>query len=179
MFIYRGKDYERWEDFEARLLTQFPNAEKMRTSTPPSEDTKCSPGQCILITNHWFIWKVTYFLNHFPSFDEAAKVKLERWILKTTYWGYYNEIKLLCSLLHWKIPFVCIWETKKCEIVIEAYVIFNIYWILFAGYAIWIHSSWSHRSVPWPFCMQISSALQWNPSSICLPSSKTSTSQNK
>uniref|UniRef100_A0A668AXF8 Dedicator of cytokinesis 1 n=1 Tax=Myripristis murdjan TaxID=586833 RepID=A0A668AXF8_9TELE len=47
MFIYRGKEYERWEDFEARLLTQFPNAEKMKTTTPPSEDTKGSPGQYI------------------------------------------------------------------------------------------------------------------------------------
>uniref|UniRef100_A0A673CS66 Dedicator of cytokinesis 1 n=1 Tax=Sphaeramia orbicularis TaxID=375764 RepID=A0A673CS66_9TELE len=47
MFIYRGKEYERREDFEARLLTQFPNAEKMKTTTPPSEDTKCSPGQYI------------------------------------------------------------------------------------------------------------------------------------
>uniref|UniRef100_A0A665WM36 Dedicator of cytokinesis 1 n=1 Tax=Echeneis naucrates TaxID=173247 RepID=A0A665WM36_ECHNA len=45
MFIYRGKEYERREDFEARLLTQFPNAEKMKTTTPPSEDTKCSSGQ--------------------------------------------------------------------------------------------------------------------------------------
>lgn len=56
MFIYRGKEYERREDFEARLLTQFPNAEKMKTTTPPSEDTKCSAGQCILNTNHWFIF---------------------------------------------------------------------------------------------------------------------------
>ena len=47
MFIYRGKEYERREDFEARVLTQFPNAEKMKTTTPPSEDTKTSPGQCI------------------------------------------------------------------------------------------------------------------------------------
>ncbi|KAA8581416.1 hypothetical protein FQN60_002997, partial [Etheostoma spectabile] len=47
MFIYRGKEYERREDFEARLLTQFPNAEKMKTTTPPSEDTKCSSGQYI------------------------------------------------------------------------------------------------------------------------------------
>lgn len=51
MFIYRGKEYERREDFEARLLTQFPNAEKMKTTTPPSEETKCSPGQCILRLN--------------------------------------------------------------------------------------------------------------------------------
>lgn len=47
MFIYRGKEYERWEDFEARLLTQFPNAEKMKTTTPPSEDIRTSSGQYI------------------------------------------------------------------------------------------------------------------------------------
>uniref|UniRef100_A0A3B5LHD3 Dedicator of cytokinesis 1 n=1 Tax=Xiphophorus couchianus TaxID=32473 RepID=A0A3B5LHD3_9TELE len=47
MFMYRGKEYERREDFEARLLTQFPNAEQMKTTTPPSEDTKSSPGQYI------------------------------------------------------------------------------------------------------------------------------------
>ncbi|XP_066549905.1 dedicator of cytokinesis protein 1 isoform X2 [Amia ocellicauda] len=47
MFIYRGKEYERREDFEARLLTQFPNAEKMKTSTPPSEEIKSSPAQYI------------------------------------------------------------------------------------------------------------------------------------
>uniref|UniRef100_A0A8C6PXR4 Dedicator of cytokinesis 1 n=1 Tax=Nothobranchius furzeri TaxID=105023 RepID=A0A8C6PXR4_NOTFU len=47
MFIYRGKEYERREDLEARLLTQFPNAEMMKTTTPPSEDTKHSSGQYI------------------------------------------------------------------------------------------------------------------------------------
>uniref|UniRef100_A0A6Q2Y4B6 Dedicator of cytokinesis 1 n=1 Tax=Esox lucius TaxID=8010 RepID=A0A6Q2Y4B6_ESOLU len=47
MFIYRGKEYERREDFEARLLTQFPNADKMKTTTPPSEDIKNLPSQCI------------------------------------------------------------------------------------------------------------------------------------
>ncbi|XP_023686613.1 dedicator of cytokinesis protein 1 isoform X1 [Paramormyrops kingsleyae] len=47
MFIYRGKEYERREDFEARLLTQFPNAEKMKTTTPPTEDIKNSSGQYI------------------------------------------------------------------------------------------------------------------------------------
>uniref|UniRef100_A0A8C1XT64 Dedicator of cytokinesis 1 n=1 Tax=Cyprinus carpio TaxID=7962 RepID=A0A8C1XT64_CYPCA len=47
MFIYRGKEYERREDFEARLLTQLPNAEKMKTTTPPSEDIRSSSGQYI------------------------------------------------------------------------------------------------------------------------------------
>lgn len=48
VFIYRGKEYERREDFEARLLTQFPNAEKMKTTSPPGDDIKTSSGQCIL-----------------------------------------------------------------------------------------------------------------------------------
>ncbi|NXP26215.1 DOCK1 protein, partial [Scytalopus superciliaris] len=47
VFIYRGKEYERREDFEARLLTQFPNAEKMKTTSPPGEDIKHSSGQYI------------------------------------------------------------------------------------------------------------------------------------
>ncbi|KAK1342411.1 hypothetical protein QTO34_015176 [Cnephaeus nilssonii] len=45
VFIYRGKEYERREDFSLRLLTQFPNAEKMTSTTPPSEEIKCSPKQ--------------------------------------------------------------------------------------------------------------------------------------
>lgn len=61
MFIYRGKEYERREDFEARLLTQFPNAEKMKTTTPPSEDTKSSPGQCILILNSVAVFQKDFF----------------------------------------------------------------------------------------------------------------------
>ena len=48
VFIYRGKEYERREDFEARLLTQFPNAEKMKTTSPPGDEIKNSPGQRIL-----------------------------------------------------------------------------------------------------------------------------------
>uniref|UniRef100_A0A8C9BNT0 Dedicator of cytokinesis 1 n=1 Tax=Phocoena sinus TaxID=42100 RepID=A0A8C9BNT0_PHOSS len=47
VFIYRGKEYERREDFEARLLTQFPNAEKMKTTSPPGDDIKSSAGQYI------------------------------------------------------------------------------------------------------------------------------------
>ncbi|NXV29471.1 DOCK1 protein, partial [Rissa tridactyla] len=47
VFIYRGKEYERREDFEARLLTQFPNAEKMKTTSPPGDDIKNSSSQYI------------------------------------------------------------------------------------------------------------------------------------
>ncbi|OXB54120.1 hypothetical protein ASZ78_002139 [Callipepla squamata] len=45
VFIYRGKEYERREDFEMRLLSPFPNAEKLQTTSPPGPDITESPGQ--------------------------------------------------------------------------------------------------------------------------------------
>ncbi|XP_060621005.2 dedicator of cytokinesis protein 2 [Anolis sagrei] len=47
MFIYRGKEYERREDFQAQLMSHFPNAEKMNTTAPPGENLKYSSGQYI------------------------------------------------------------------------------------------------------------------------------------
>lgn len=48
VFIYRGKEYERREDFQAQLMSQFPSAEKMNSTAAPGEDVRNSPGQCIL-----------------------------------------------------------------------------------------------------------------------------------
>uniref|UniRef100_A0A8C4X026 Dedicator of cytokinesis 1 n=1 Tax=Eptatretus burgeri TaxID=7764 RepID=A0A8C4X026_EPTBU len=45
MFIYRGKEYERREDFESKLLAQFPYSEKMKSTSPAENDLKQSPGQ--------------------------------------------------------------------------------------------------------------------------------------
>uniref|UniRef100_H3BDM0 Dedicator of cytokinesis 2 n=1 Tax=Latimeria chalumnae TaxID=7897 RepID=H3BDM0_LATCH len=47
VFIHRGKEYERREDFEVHLMSQFPNAEKMKSTSAPGEDIKNSPGQFI------------------------------------------------------------------------------------------------------------------------------------
>ncbi|XP_068800109.1 dedicator of cytokinesis protein 2-like isoform X3 [Struthio camelus] len=47
VFIYRGKEYERWEDFEMRLLSPFPNAEKLNSTSPPGQDVTTLPGQYI------------------------------------------------------------------------------------------------------------------------------------
>ena len=66
IFIYRGKEYERREDFSLRLLTQFPNAEKMSSTTPPGDDIKSSPKQCILVSHYslgaLFFFNVYYLL---------------------------------------------------------------------------------------------------------------------
>ncbi|XP_067879106.1 dedicator of cytokinesis protein 5 isoform X2 [Heterodontus francisci] len=47
MFIYRGKEYERYEDFRLKLVTHFPNAEKVTSTSPPSDEVKNSPKQYI------------------------------------------------------------------------------------------------------------------------------------
>uniref|UniRef100_A0A670JCX0 Dedicator of cytokinesis 2 n=1 Tax=Podarcis muralis TaxID=64176 RepID=A0A670JCX0_PODMU len=47
VFIYRGKEYERREDFQAQLISHFPNAEKMTTTAPPGENIKNSTGQYV------------------------------------------------------------------------------------------------------------------------------------
>ncbi|KAJ8798035.1 hypothetical protein J1605_016918 [Eschrichtius robustus] len=44
VFIYRGKEYERREDFQMQLMSQFPNAEKMNTTSAPGDDVKNAPG---------------------------------------------------------------------------------------------------------------------------------------
>uniref|UniRef100_A0A8C0UMH0 Dedicator of cytokinesis protein 2-like n=1 Tax=Cyanistes caeruleus TaxID=156563 RepID=A0A8C0UMH0_CYACU len=47
VFIYRGKEYERREDFEMQLLSPFPNAEKLKSTSPPGQEITASPGQYI------------------------------------------------------------------------------------------------------------------------------------
>uniref|UniRef100_A0A673HN89 Dedicator of cytokinesis protein 5-like n=1 Tax=Sinocyclocheilus rhinocerous TaxID=307959 RepID=A0A673HN89_9TELE len=48
MFIYRGKEYEWLEDFSLKLLkSQFPNAVKMTSTSPPGDNICNSPGQHI------------------------------------------------------------------------------------------------------------------------------------
>uniref|UniRef100_A0A8C1XN54 Dedicator of cytokinesis 1 n=1 Tax=Cyprinus carpio TaxID=7962 RepID=A0A8C1XN54_CYPCA len=80
MFIYRGKEYERREDFEARLLTQLPNAEKMKTTTPPSEDIRSSSGQCILQPHAQHM--LTEICVYFYTVNEVQKYQYSRPVRK-------------------------------------------------------------------------------------------------
>ncbi|MEE6479051.1 hypothetical protein FKM82_012113 [Ascaphus truei] len=47
IFIYRGKEYERQEDFNLRLLTQFPNTEKLSSTSSPGEEIRSSAKQYV------------------------------------------------------------------------------------------------------------------------------------
>ncbi|XP_078449223.1 dedicator of cytokinesis protein 1-like isoform X1 [Lampetra planeri] len=47
VFVHRGGEYERREDFEMRIMTMFPNAEKMKTTSPPGDDIRNASGQYV------------------------------------------------------------------------------------------------------------------------------------
>uniref|UniRef100_A0A8D3C7N3 Dedicator of cytokinesis 2 n=1 Tax=Scophthalmus maximus TaxID=52904 RepID=A0A8D3C7N3_SCOMX len=47
VFIHRGKEYERREDFQNQLMSQFPSAVRLNTTTIPGEDIRNSPLQYI------------------------------------------------------------------------------------------------------------------------------------
>ncbi|CAL1526733.1 unnamed protein product [Lymnaea stagnalis] len=49
VFIYRGKEYERLADFNARMQNLFPNAELMKTLDYPEDDILESPKQFLQI----------------------------------------------------------------------------------------------------------------------------------
>uniref|UniRef100_A0A8C7XX72 Dedicator of cytokinesis 2 n=1 Tax=Oryzias sinensis TaxID=183150 RepID=A0A8C7XX72_9TELE len=47
VFIHRGKEYERREDFQNHLMSQFPSAVRLNTTTMPGDEYKNSPLQYI------------------------------------------------------------------------------------------------------------------------------------
>uniref|UniRef100_A0A4W6FDZ9 Dedicator of cytokinesis 1 n=1 Tax=Lates calcarifer TaxID=8187 RepID=A0A4W6FDZ9_LATCA len=142
MFIYRGKEYERREDFEARLLTQFPNAEKMKTTTPPSEDTKyiqCFTVKPILDLPAKFQNKpVSEQIVSFYTVNEVHKFQYSRpvrkgekdpdnefanmWIERTTYTTAYK----LPGILRWfEVKSVSTEEISPLENAIETMQLTN------------------------------------------------------
>lgn len=49
VFIYRGKEYERLDDFNSRILNEFPKAELFKKITAPELEIMESSKQCILL----------------------------------------------------------------------------------------------------------------------------------
>uniref|UniRef100_A0A8C8LWA1 Dedicator of cytokinesis 2 n=1 Tax=Oncorhynchus tshawytscha TaxID=74940 RepID=A0A8C8LWA1_ONCTS len=47
VFIHRGKEYERRDDFQNQLMSQFPSAVRLNITTMPGDDVRLSPLQYI------------------------------------------------------------------------------------------------------------------------------------
>lgn len=53
VFIFRGHEFEKLAEFNARLYSIFPNARFMKTLETPGLNIMESPDQCILETWDW------------------------------------------------------------------------------------------------------------------------------
>uniref|UniRef100_A0A1I8NGF6 Signaling protein n=1 Tax=Musca domestica TaxID=7370 RepID=A0A1I8NGF6_MUSDO len=78
-YIYRGKEYERLDDFSTRILMQHPQAELMHTLETPGEEITQSEGQYIQIN------KVE------PIMDEAFAKFTDTKIISTEIVKYFNN----------------------------------------------------------------------------------------
>jgi dedicator of cytokinesis protein 1 len=62
-FVYRGKGCDRLDEFVARILDQFPNADTMKTMNVPTDEDKEQPVQLLQIN------KVDPIMDDIPMFD--------------------------------------------------------------------------------------------------------------
>uniref|UniRef100_A0A8C5CJL0 Dedicator of cytokinesis 2 n=1 Tax=Gadus morhua TaxID=8049 RepID=A0A8C5CJL0_GADMO len=119
VFIHRGKEYERREDFQNELMSQFPSALRLNTTTMPGDDIWDSPLQCILMhtcthahpqTTHTHTHLRTgifYKCNYVQRFHYSRPVKkgpvdpnnefVSMWIERTTFTTVYK----LPGILRW------------------------------------------------------------------------------
>ncbi|ELW67263.1 Dedicator of cytokinesis protein 1 [Tupaia chinensis] len=113
VFIYRGKEYERREDFEARLLTQFPNAEKMKTTSPPGDDIKNSSGQYIQC------FTVKPKLDLPPKFHRPVSEQIVRCFLFSVFPLQNMWIERTIYTTAYKLPGILRWFEVKSVFMVE------------------------------------------------------------
>ncbi|XP_075065915.1 dedicator of cytokinesis protein 2 isoform X2 [Mixophyes fleayi] len=85
VFIYRGKEYERREDFLAQLMSQFPFSEKLNTTSSPGEDIKDSPGQYIQCFTVQPVLEAQPRLNNKPVPDQIINFYKSNYVQRFHY----------------------------------------------------------------------------------------------
>uniref|UniRef100_A0A8C7H814 Dedicator of cytokinesis 2 n=1 Tax=Oncorhynchus kisutch TaxID=8019 RepID=A0A8C7H814_ONCKI len=103
VFIHRGKEYERREDFQNQLMSQFPSAVRLNITTMPGDDVRLSPLQCILMYTHTIFYKSNYVQRfHYSRPVRKGPVDpsnefVSMWIERTTFTTVYK----LPGILRW------------------------------------------------------------------------------
>uniref|UniRef100_A0AAY5LA74 Dedicator of cytokinesis 2 n=1 Tax=Esox lucius TaxID=8010 RepID=A0AAY5LA74_ESOLU len=108
VFIHRGKEYERREDFQNQLMSQFPSAVRLNITTMPGDDIMLSPLQCILMVFYDCCGRVLFYKsNYVQRFHYSRPVRrgpvdpnnefVSMWIERTTFTTVYK----LPGILRW------------------------------------------------------------------------------
>uniref|UniRef100_A0A8C6NJB6 Dedicator of cytokinesis 2 n=1 Tax=Nothobranchius furzeri TaxID=105023 RepID=A0A8C6NJB6_NOTFU len=97
VFIHRGKEYERREDFQNQLMSQYPSSVRLNTTTMPGEDIKNSPLQYIQCFTVQPVLEIPPRLKNKPVPDQIIKSVFSMWIERATFTTVYK----LPGILRW------------------------------------------------------------------------------
>uniref|UniRef100_A0AAR2JDJ7 Dedicator of cytokinesis 2 n=1 Tax=Pygocentrus nattereri TaxID=42514 RepID=A0AAR2JDJ7_PYGNA len=85
VFIHRGKEYERREDFQGQLMSQFPSAVRLNTTTMPGDDIKNSPLQYIQCFTVQPVLEIPPRLKNKPVPDQIINFYKSNYVQKFQY----------------------------------------------------------------------------------------------
>uniref|UniRef100_A0A8B9GUZ8 Dedicator of cytokinesis 2 n=1 Tax=Astyanax mexicanus TaxID=7994 RepID=A0A8B9GUZ8_ASTMX len=85
VFIHRGKEYERREDFQGQLMSQFPSSLRLNTTTMPGDDIKNSPQQYIQCFTVQPVLEIPPRLKNKPVPDQIINFYKSNYVQKFQY----------------------------------------------------------------------------------------------
>lgn len=104
VFIHRGKEYERREDFQNQLMSQFPSAVRLNTTTMPGDDIRNSPIQCILLaTQHTHVDIESRKLKCYAQsavFNCIVRFGVPLYILAPSHWKTIMSLSAICYICY-------------------------------------------------------------------------------
>ncbi|XP_060771126.1 dedicator of cytokinesis protein 2 [Neoarius graeffei] len=85
VFIHRGKEYERREDFQGQLMSQFPSAVRLNTTTIPGDDIRNSPLQYIQCFTVQPVLEIPPHLKNKPVPDQIINFYKSNYVQRFQY----------------------------------------------------------------------------------------------
>uniref|UniRef100_A0A8C5ERG7 Dedicator of cytokinesis 2 n=1 Tax=Gouania willdenowi TaxID=441366 RepID=A0A8C5ERG7_GOUWI len=85
VFIHRGKEYERREDFQNQVMSQFPSSVRLNTTTMPGEDIKNSPLQYIQCFTVQPVLEIPHRLKSKPVPDQIINFYKSNYVQRFHY----------------------------------------------------------------------------------------------
>ncbi|XP_037637082.1 dedicator of cytokinesis protein 2-like isoform X1 [Sebastes umbrosus] len=85
VFIHRGKEYERREDFQNQLMSQFPSAVRLNISTMPGDDIRNSPLQYIQCFTVQSVLEIPLRLKNKPVPDQIINFYKSNYVQRFQY----------------------------------------------------------------------------------------------
>lgn len=133
-FVCRGYDYERLEDFQQRMLGEFPQAIAMQHPNIPDDTILQSDAQCILAVSLWLKQLHYFFFRVRDHYNISPQMFILHWVIRKAVTRFILHFCLV-DLMTWKaerlLHVLCIllafdYSAKHLSVVIRGYYRLNI-----------------------------------------------------